>query len=91
MLGGRAKPHFGSGSRPEGPKPEAQRAESRSGVLGDGAASSVPTSGSAWGSAVSSPSEVRGARPVKDFLHSEAPDGLSWNLLGVQLWGHIPL
>jgi len=47
---------------------EARRAESRVGVLGEGAASPLPTSQEVWGSAVSSPSRVRAKlRPPNDF------------------------
>ena len=54
----------GDDARPEGPKLEARRAESGGGVLGEGAASPLPTSQGVWGSTVSSPSRVRGGAPA---------------------------
>ena len=49
---------------------EAQRAESGDGVLGERAASPIPTSKEVWGSAVSSLSGVRGGAPAaKGFSH----------------------
>jgi len=67
----------GDDARPEGPKLEARRAESGGGVLGEGAASSIPTSQGVWGSAVSSPSRV-GAPAAKGFWRISAlPGGVS--------------
>ena len=58
----------GDDARPEGPKLEARRAESGGGVLGEGAASSLPTSQGVWGSAVSSPAGSGAEpRPPKGF------------------------
>jgi len=70
---GWAVSYFGSGARPDGPKPEAQKAESGGGVLGG-----------VWGSAVSSPSAVGDGAPAARRFSciSEVPNCLSWNLLG---------
>jgi len=66
---------------------EAQRAKSGSEVLGDRAASTPHQLGS-LGSAVCSPSGVRGGTlATKRFsCILQAPDGLSRNLLGAKLW-----
>ena len=52
------------GARPEGPKPEARRAEAGGGFLGRGAASPPPHQLGGLGSAVISPSGVRGEAPA---------------------------
>ena len=66
----------GDDARPKGPKLEARRAESGGGVLGEGAASPLPTSQGVWGSAVSSPSRVRGGAPsAKGFWRISALPG----------------
>jgi len=52
--------------RPEGPKSVAWKAKSGGEVLGGGAASPFPTSLGVWGSAVSSPSGVRGRAPTAE-------------------------
>jgi len=66
---GWAVSYFGSGARPDEPKPEAQKAESGGGVLAEGADSLYPTSEGVWESAVSSPAGS-GAEPspLKGFL-----------------------
>ena len=74
--------------KPEGPKPEAQRAESDGGVLGEGKLAPHQLRG--LESAASSLSGVRGGAPAAKRFSciTEAPDSLSWNLLGPSSRGH---
>ena len=78
--------YFGSGAKPEWPKPEAKGP--RSGVVfGGGVGCPLPTSYGVWGSSVSSPSGV----PLKGFLRSR---GARWSLLelvGAISKAHDPL
>jgi len=64
---------------------EAQRAEAGGGVLGEGAASPPPHQLGVWGSAVSSPSGVRGEAPAEiDFCVFLIPQKAS----STTLFGH---
>jgi len=63
------KKRYSSSARPEGPKIEAQATKAGVEFLWRWAASPLPTSKGVWGSAVSSPSRVRGSTPAtKQFL-----------------------
>ena len=92
VLGRGQTSYFGSGARPNGPKPEAKMAESGSGVLGEGTASLLAHQLRGLGSAVSfSSGSVAEPRPVKRFLtfwrrHISSP-GTCW---GAKLGGMAP-
>ena len=57
---------LGLGAKLEARKAEARgpKGRERGGILGEGAASPLPTSYGVWGSTVSSPSGVQGAAPA---------------------------
>jgi len=76
--------YFGPGARVEGPKSEAQRADSGGRVLGE--AGSQSSGGALLAPPAGSKAEPR---PLKGFLaFYRAPRGLFWNLLGAKFRGH---